>query len=78
MVLFAALQSQKALRRKELAIFKSLGANRAYLRRNLVLEFAMIGGLAGFLAAVLALVAGNIAAYQLFELSPQLNLGLIL
>ena len=76
-VLFAALQSQKALRRKELAILKSLGANRAYLRRNLILEFTMIGGLAGFLAAVLALVAGNIAAYQLFQLSPQLNLGLI-
>ncbi|MEB8430732.1 FtsX-like permease family protein [Cocleimonas sp. KMM 6892] len=77
-VLFAALQSQKALRRKELAILKSLGANRAYLRRNLILEFAMIGGLAGFLAAVLALIAGNVAAYQLFELTPQFNLGLII
>ncbi|WP_299876574.1 ABC transporter permease [uncultured Cocleimonas sp.] len=76
-VLFAALQSQKALRRKELAILKTLGANRAYLRRNLILEFAMIGGLAGFLAAVLALIAGNAAAYQLFELTPQINLGLI-
>ncbi len=76
-VLFAALQSQKAMRRKEIAILKSLGASRAYLRRNLVLEFAMIGGLAGFLASVLALIAGNVAGSMLFDLSPELNLTLI-
>jgi len=76
-VLFAALQSQKAMRRKEIAILKSLGASRAYLRRNLVLEFAMIGGLAGFLASVLALIAGNVAASMLFDLSPEINLMLI-
>jgi len=76
-VLFSALQSQKALRRKELAILKSLGANRSLLRRNLLLEFAMIGALAGFLASVLALVAGNVAAYTLFELSPEINFSLI-
>ncbi|MCF6189667.1 MAG: FtsX-like permease family protein [Cocleimonas sp.] len=76
-VLFAALQSQKAMRRKEIAILKSLGASRAYLRRSLVLEFAMIGGLAGFLASVLALIAGNVAASMLFDLSPEINLMLI-
>lgn len=77
-VLFSALQSQKALRRKEIAIYKSLGASRSLLRQNLLLEFAMIGGLAGFLAAVLALVAANAAAYTLFDLSPELNLTLII
>jgi len=76
-VLFSALQSQKAMRRKEIAILKSLGASRAYLRRSLVLEFAMIGGLAGFLASVLALIAGNVAASMLFDLSPEINLTLI-
>ena len=76
-VLFSALQSQKALRRKEIAIFKSLGASRSLLRRNLLLEFAMIGGLAGFLAAILALIAANAAAYSLFDLSPELDLTLI-
>ena len=65
------------MRRKEIAILKSLGASRAYLRRNLVLEFAMIGGLAGFLASVLALIAGNVAASMLFDLSPEINLTLI-
>ena len=76
-VLFAALQSQKALRRKEIGILKSLGANRAFLRRSLLLEFAMIGALAGFLAGVLAMIAGNAAAYALFELSPEINLMLV-
>ena len=76
-VLFSALQSQKALRRKEIAIYKSLGASRSYLRRNLIVEFAMIGGLAGFLAGVLALVAANAAAYSLFELNPEINLMII-
>ncbi len=77
MVLFAALQSQKSLRRKEIAILKTLGASRAYLRRSLLLEFAIIGGLAGLLASLLALIAGNIAAYLLFDLNPEVNLGLI-
>ena len=77
-VLFAALQSQKALRRKELAILKSLGASRSHLRFNLILEFVMIGALAGFLASMLALVAGNAAAYSLFELKPEINILLIL
>jgi len=77
-VLFAALQSQKAMRRRELAILKSLGASRAYLRRNLIGEFVMIGALAGFMASVLALIAANIAAYSLFELSPEINLSLII
>ena len=37
----------------------------------------MIGGLAGFLASVLALIAGNVAASLLFDLSPEINLTLI-
>jgi putative ABC transport system permease protein len=76
-VLFAALQSQKAMRRKEIAILKTLGASRTYLRRSLLLEFSLIGGLAGFLASILALTAGNIAAFLLFDLNPEINLSLI-
>jgi len=76
-VLFSALQSQKALRKKEIAVLKSLGASRSYLRRNLLIEFAMIGGLSGFLASILALIASNAAAYSLFELKPQIDFMLI-
>ena len=77
-VLFAALQSQKAMRRKEIAILKTLGASRVYLRHKLLLEFALIGALAGLLASVMALTVGNIAAYVLFDLSPEINLSLII
>ncbi len=77
-VLFSALQSQKALRRKEIAIYKTLGASRSYLRRNLLMEFAIIGGLAGFIAGVLALIAANVAAYSLFDLKPEINLSIVL
>ena len=76
-VLFSALQSQKALRRKEIAVYKSLGASRSLLRRNLLLEFAMIGGLAGLVAGILAITAANIAAYTLFNLTPEINLMII-
>jgi len=77
-VLYSALQSQKALRRREIAILKTMGASRSYLQRNLIMEFVLIGALAGFLAATLAIVMANIAAYQLFDLSPEINLSLLI
>jgi len=77
-VLFAALQSQKTERRKEIAILKSLGASRRYLRNSILIEFTLIGAIAGFIAAVLALIAGNIAAYLLFDLAPSINFLLLL
>ena len=49
----------------------------AYLRRNLLLEFAMIGGLAGFLVGGLALIACNVAVFVLFDLSPEISVSLL-
>lgn len=77
-VLFAALQSQKAERRKEIAILKSIGASHAYLRKTIMMEFMLIGGIAGFIAALFAMIASNSLAYRLFELSPNLNFSLLL
>ncbi|PID45561.1 MAG: hypothetical protein CSB47_07885 [Proteobacteria bacterium] len=77
-VLFAALQSQKAERRKELAILKTIGANRQQLRRSILTEFVLVGAIAGFLAGAFAVIASNIAAYVLFDLEPSINLLLIL
>ncbi len=73
-VLIAALQSQKAERRREIAILKSLGAGRALLRRRIWGEFLLLGALAGVLAGLLALTAGNLLAYYLFDLDINLNL----
>lgn len=72
-VLIAALQSQKAERRRELAILKSLGAGRALLQRRIWSEFLLLGALAGALAGLLALTAGNVLAYYLFDLDISLN-----
>jgi len=77
-VLFAALQSQKAERRRELAILKTIGASRKQLKKSILLEFAVVGGIAGFLAGTFAMISSNIAAYALFDLEPTFNLYLIL
>ena len=76
-VLFAALQSQKAERSKEIAILKSIGASRAYLSKHLIIEFTLIGAVAGLIAGILATIAANIAAYILFDLTPSINYLLI-
>lgn len=76
-VLLAALQSQKAERRKEIAVYKAIGANKSHLRNKLLIEFASIGAIAGFMASLMALAIGNIAAFYLFDLAPQLNLLIV-
>jgi len=38
----------------------------------------LIGGIAGFIAALFAMIASNSLAYRLFELSPNLNFSLLL
>ncbi|MGB1311886.1 MAG: ABC transporter permease, partial [Leucothrix sp.] len=77
-VLFAALQSQRAERRRELAILKTIGASRAQLKKSILLEFVLVGGIAGLLAGAFAMISSNIAAYSLFDLQPTFNAYLIL
>ena len=77
-VLFAALQSQKAERRRELAILKTIGASRKQLKKTILLEFAVVGGIAGLLAGAFAMISSNVAAYALFDLEPTFNFFLIL
>ena len=72
-VLIAALQSQKAERRREIAILKSLGAGQAELQRRIWGEFLLLGGVAGILAGLLAVIAGNLFGYFLFDLDMHLN-----
>jgi putative ABC transport system permease protein len=67
-VMYAAIQSTLDERVRENAIFRALGARRRRLWRNLIIEFATLGGLAGVLAAVLATVLGYVLATQLLEL----------
>lgn len=76
-VLIAALQSQKAERRKEIAILKSIGASHRYLRKIILTEFILIGSISGLIAASFAMLVSNLLAYQLFDLSPAINYSLL-
>jgi len=64
-VLLAAVQASREERRYEMAILRVLGARRRLLLRNLLTEFAVIGLLAGVLAASGAALGGALLARTL-------------
>ncbi|HNC27578.1 FtsX-like permease family protein [Accumulibacter sp.] len=66
-VLHAALASAADERRYELAVMRALGARREQLRRALLTEFAVVGGLAGLLAAFAAMGVGEFLASRVFH-----------
>jgi len=68
-VLYAALLSVVDERQHELAILRALGAARQQLGRALASEFAVIGALAGLIAALGAVLAGQVLNWQVFELA---------
>jgi putative ABC transport system permease protein len=67
-VLYAALLAVVDERRKELAILRALGARKKQLARTLAVEFAVVGALAGLLAAAGAIIVGQAVARQAFEI----------
>ena len=69
-VLYAALLAVVDERRKELAILRALGARKAQLAKTLAVEFAVVGALAGLLAASGALVVGQVVSRQAFGIEP--------
>lgn len=75
-VLYAALAAAAEERRYELAVMHALGARRAQLQRMLLSEFAVIGGLAGLIAALGALGIGQVLARNVFHFAVPLNLWL--
>jgi putative ABC transport system permease protein len=72
-VMYAAIQSTLDQRIRENAILRAIGASRNRLLHGLAAEFAVMGLLAGVLAAFCASVAGFVLAEQVFELQYQLN-----
>ncbi|SDI68836.1 ABC transporter permease [Propionivibrio dicarboxylicus] len=67
-VLYAALASAAQERRYELAVMRALGARRVQLRRAMSTEFAVIGGLAGLIGALGAVIVGQVLALRAFQL----------
>lgn len=76
-VLYAALASAADERRYELAVMRALGARRKQLRRALLAEFATVGGLAGLIAAIGAIVVGQILARQIFRFELAIDFWLL-
>ncbi len=77
LVLYAALQSQRRSRQKEIAVLKSLGARKPLLRKMLFFEFSLLGGLAGLMAGIFSAILSNYLAWFLFELDPVINTGIL-
>jgi len=72
-VMYAAIQATLTQRIKENAILRAIGASRRRLQNGMVVEFTVLGLLAGLLAAAGASVAGYVMAVQVFELNYHFN-----
>ena len=72
-VLYAALQSTLDERRRETAVVRTLGADRRRVARGLIAEFAVLGLMAGILAAFGATAVGHIIALRIFDMQLALN-----
>lgn len=70
-VLYAALLNVLDERRQEVAVMRALGAQDVMLRTALSVEFAVIGALAGLIAAGGALLVGEVLARQVFNFALQ-------
>ncbi len=67
-VLFAAIEATHDERRFELAVLRTLGARNRQLRASLLAEFAVLGALAGTLAAAGAVAMTMALAREAFQL----------
>jgi len=73
LVLFAALGSTHDEREFDAAVMRTLGASGRQLRAVLAAEFALIGALAGLLAAVGATAIGYVLADRVLNLAYAIN-----
>ncbi|HEV3105715.1 MAG TPA: FtsX-like permease family protein [Trinickia sp.] len=67
LVLYAALAGTRDERMRESALLRALGASHAQVRAVQVAEFAVVGALAGLLAAVGAQALGVVLATRVFD-----------
>ena len=68
-VLAGAIAAGRRRRRRDAVLFKVLGATRADLLRSYMLEFAMLGGVAALLGAVLGLAAGYVLLEEAMDIA---------
>jgi len=75
-VLLAAVQSSQGERIRESALLRALGASHQQLREAVIAEFAILGAIAGLLAAFFATLVAWSLSHYVFELPFQLNVWL--
>jgi putative ABC transport system permease protein len=75
-VLVSALLTAFDERRYELSVMRALGAGRSQLRQALLAELAVVGAIAGLIAAGGASLLGQLLARNVFQLDMPLNLWL--
>ncbi len=72
-VLLAAIQATSDERRFESALLHTLGASRSKILQGIAVEFTVLGGLAGALAAFGASAVGYVLAEKVFRLDYTVN-----
>ncbi len=72
-VIHAALSSARDERMREAALLRALGATARQLARAQLFEFALLGALAGLLAASAATLIGWVLASQVFDFAFRFN-----
>jgi len=75
-VLLAAVQSSQGERIKESALLRALGASHRQIKHAVVAEFAILGAIAGFLAAFFATIVAWALSRFVFELPFEVNVWL--
>ena len=76
-VVLAAVRSNRRERSLQTAVLRTLGGRRAVILRSLVVEFGVLGGLAGLLGAGAASLLGLLLAERVFDLDYSLDAGLL-
>ena len=76
-VVLAAVRANRRERSLQTAVLRTLGGRRAVILRSLVVEFGVLGGLAGLLGAGAASLLGLLLAEQVFDLDYSLDPGLL-
>lgn len=73
LVTLSAVQITREERAREIAILRTLGSSRRLVLSSVLIEFGVLGLLAGGLGTLLATVAGQLVADRLFELEMEFN-----
>lgn len=72
-VLLAAVQSSQSERIRESALLRALGASHRQIKQSVIAEFAILGAISGFLAALFATVVAWALSRFVFELPFTIN-----